>query len=239
MAIEPDEIEVGHMVKTKDGVWFKIKELDGHNGMLKGDRDDVDGEEIHKLRPDDCVMCLTPHQFGQHKRFSPGGTGFSKVGRKLKHNRSKFSEQESKDFTLPSIEDVNISDFMNNEIPSILRKKARERHAELVEQVRSVKEASKAVARAFSGIVKDRELSDTLSSNQGSVAKHLEEIIADYANIADQMGSCDRAANEVTKTIGTVLDSIEEDIRSEISSQERSNMKNWIRNQLPNLFCPV
>lgn len=111
---ENDEYQPGHFVKMglpeQGTVFMKIKDKTGNHVDLEPTEDDiVDSAEPMTVPVDDCGEYLTPHQFGQTKRFSDGGTGFSKDGRKLKYPRSQHLES-----FLDKEKDVD--DLLSNEV---------------------------------------------------------------------------------------------------------------------------
>jgi hypothetical protein len=74
-------------------VFMKIVNRNGdHLDLEPTDDDIVDSADSMSVPEHDCDEILTSHQFGQVKRFSKNGTGFSKNGRKLKHPRSQHIE---------------------------------------------------------------------------------------------------------------------------------------------------
>lgn len=96
-----DEIEAGEILKTNQGQFLKVMSVEPNNHRVKGidafkdDDDSINSSDLDivKVTADEINIVLNKREFGQVKRFRAKGSGFSRLGRKLKYNRSRYIDE--------------------------------------------------------------------------------------------------------------------------------------------------
>ena len=214
--IDPSDIEPGYVVKTQDGQLIEIDDI--LDTAVKGTpaEDDEDDTEII-INFSDCEITFSPHEFGQYKRFRPGGTGFSKQGRKLKHPRHY------------AVKDEDLDSYIDGSIDT----------EEVLEQAPN--DVSGIVMRAFSNVISNRDIAQKFDRPDRKLKAMVDEFVNDYVRYVNRVGDCDVAvkSSDMEEFIADIVEIVANDVNASNPRKAIKEAQSWFKNNMKSVYCPT
>lgn len=207
----PKDVAPGDVIKTEKG-FVKVDKVEDDFCIGTVEKGPKEGQEVtvHKQQ---CEYCMSPHTWGQVKRFGPDGRGFKKQGRHLKYPRNKV------------LADETVDNYMEGEIDT-------DTFLEQVfnEMVRSVDEAVRVVSRAFENKL-GREYRDVVESEHFEL--FVEELVEQYDATAKAEG-CDTARDRTSNLVDVYV----EQHGLAFGTKALRKMRAWWENNITEVYCP-